>query len=324
MRPDNLPSKDPDNKYAGYTAADLLAFLASFKPSRAPGAAYDYSNVGYGLLGLALSRCDHADYASLLRERIVGPLDLTDTALEPTTDMRRREAASYDVDFRPLPHWRMGALAPAAGLRSTANDVLKFLDAALGRTPTSLAPAFRELTSTRRPGGMDPATAIALGWNIYEHDGRTVIWKNGNVGGYRAFMGYDPQAQIGIVALANMLTPEGADDIGLHLLDPSYPVNLKSPRPHRQVAIDPAALDRYIGAFRMPDGVVMSVTRTGDRLFVTAPGSGPIPMYPEGDNRFFLKIVDAELTFGGFAGGRATRLIWSQEGPDDVGVRIDR
>lgn len=321
LRPDNLPSKDPDDKYAGYTEARLLAYLSSFKPSRPPGAAYEYSNVGYGLLGLALSRCDHADYATLLRERVTGPLGLSDTSLEPTAGMHKREAVGYDLDFRPLPHEEVNVLAPAGDLKSTADDLLTFLDAALERTPTGLAPAFEELTKIRRPGGMEPATGIALGWNIYEHDGRTIIWKNGNVDGYRAFMGYDPEAKIGIVALANMLTPEGADDIGLHLLDPSYPANLKVPRPHHQVAIDPATLDRYVGDYKFSDGSVFSVSRTGDRLFVTPPGSGPLPMYPEGDDRFFLKIVDAELTFGGFASGHATRLVWSQEGPDDVGMR---
>ena len=323
LRPDNLVSKDPDDKYAGYSAEDLMAFLAGFKPTRAPGAAYDYSNVGFGLLGLALSRCDHADYASLLRERITGPLRMTDTALEPTPAMLRGEAGSYDVDFRPLPHWHMGALAPAGGLRSTADDLLKFLDAALGRPPSPLTPALQALIAVERPGGMPPATAIALGWNIYRHGGREVVWKNGNVGGFRTFMGYERTTGTGVVALANMLTPEGADDIGLHLLDPSYPVNLRTPRVHHVVQLDAATLDRYVGVYRFPDddADIATVRRKGDHLVVVAPGSGPLPLYAEGEDRFFLKLADIELTFKDLVAGHASRLVWNQDGADQVGVR---
>jgi D-alanyl-D-alanine-carboxypeptidase/D-alanyl-D-alanine-endopeptidase len=323
LRPDNLVSKDPDDKYAGYSAEDLMAFLAAFKPTRPPGAAYDYSNVGFGLLGLALSRCDHADYASLIRERITGPLGMTDTALEPGPGMLRREASGYDVDFELLPHWHMGALAPAGGLRSTADDLLKFLDAALGRPPSPLTPALQALTAVERPGGMAPATAIALGWNIYRHDGREVVWKNGNVGGFRTFMGYERTTGTGVVALANMLTPEGADDIGLHLLDPSYPANLKPPRAHHEVRLDAAMLDRYVGVYQFPDSDtdIATVRREGDRLVVIAPGSGPLRLYPEGDGRFFLKIADVELTFIDVVAGRATRLVWNQDGTDQVGAR---
>ena len=54
------------------------------------------------------------------------------------------------------------------------------------------------------------------------------MWKNGNVGGFRTFMGYDPGAGIGVVAMANA-QPDGPDDIGLHILDPAIPVNLRAP-----------------------------------------------------------------------------------------------
>lgn len=322
LRPDNLRSKDPDDKYAGYTEEDLLAFLSAFRPSRPPGKTYEYSNVGYGLLGLALSRCNHADFATLVRKRITAPLGMADTAIEPTAAMQSREATGYDLDVRPVRHWGMGALAPAGSLRSTADDLLKFLDAAIGLRRSALRPAFKEMTSVERPGGMEPATAIALGWNIYRHAGRKVVWKNGNVGGYRAFMGYETTSHTGVVALANMQTVEGADDIGLHLLDPSYPVDLTVPRAHIIVAIDPAILDRYIGTYRFSKTDVVTVQRDGDHLVAIAQGTGALPVAPEGNDRFYLKLVDAELTFRAFVGGHASELLWSQNGSDEVGSRI--
>lgn len=194
LRPNNLVPGNPDNKYAGYTTALLYQFVAGYTPPHGIGTTYDYSNVGFGLLGDALARRANMPYRDVIASHILTPLHLNDTRFTPTPDMQRREAQGYSIDLKPLPHWDMGALESAGGLRSTANDILKFLDAALGKTPSPLSPAFAAMTKTRRPGGMQPATEIALAWNIYTDKDREIVWKNGNVGGYRAFMGYDTKA----------------------------------------------------------------------------------------------------------------------------------
>src|ERR1700743_2381565 len=79
-----------------------------------------------------------------------------------------------------------GGGAGAGGYRSTARDLMKLLRAALSHRAGALASDFAATTRTRRPGGMMPATAIALAWNILEQDGRESAWKNGSVGGFRA------------------------------------------------------------------------------------------------------------------------------------------
>jgi CubicO group peptidase (beta-lactamase class C family) len=50
LRPGNLASNDPNNKYAGYTVDLLYQFLSLFTLTRDIGIQYEYSNVGYGLL----------------------------------------------------------------------------------------------------------------------------------------------------------------------------------------------------------------------------------------------------------------------------------
>ena len=72
LRPTNLPSKDQADPYAGYTREQLFDFLASYKLPHAPGTAYGYSNVGFGLLGLALAGCAREDFAKLVAERTGG------------------------------------------------------------------------------------------------------------------------------------------------------------------------------------------------------------------------------------------------------------
>jgi CubicO group peptidase (beta-lactamase class C family) len=322
LRPTNLVSTDPGNKYAGYTVDLMYQCLSSLAAVGDRGTRYEYSNLGYGLLGHALARRAERSYAELVRARITGPLGLEDTRIDLTPGMGARLAAGYDNDLAPAPHWDFGALESAGALRSTANDLLSFLEAVLGYRKTGLAPAMSSMLATRRPGGMPPSTQIALAWNVLSSGGRLIAWKNGSVSGYRSFLGYDPSARIGVVALANAQTAVGVDDIGLHLLDPLQPVDLRPPRAHHEVPIAPAVLDRYVGRYRFSATDVLTVTRDGQRLFGQEPGQDRFELFAEGERDFFLKVIDAQVTFEQRGEGPATAAVWHQGGQDERGVRI--
>jgi CubicO group peptidase (beta-lactamase class C family) len=324
LRPSNLVSTDPDNKYAGYTHAHLARFLATFVLPRDPGASYEYSNIGYAVLGEAVSHAAGQPYAELVQARIAGPLGLRDTRLVPSKAMQARAAIGYDAELKPAKHWDMGVLAPAGGLRSTAHDLMRLLEAQLGIRDTPLAKALAATIATRRPGGMPPSTISALGWNLNpprSGGGNDVIWKNGSVGGYRAFIGFDPEARIGVVALANAQTPAGVDDLGLHVLDPAFPVDLHIPKPHKAIALAPAVLDRYVGRYKFSDADILVVTRDGAQLYGESPGIGKYPLYAEAERAFFLKLFDAQVSFVG--GPRATEAVWHERDSEQRGKRID-
>src|SRR3981081_4103940 len=75
--PSNVVAKDPANPYADYDAAKLQAFLAEYQLPRDPGAAYEYSNLGFGLLGNALAQLEHTTYGAVIDEKILKPLGMT-------------------------------------------------------------------------------------------------------------------------------------------------------------------------------------------------------------------------------------------------------
>src|SRR4051812_4779329 len=79
--PTNFNPKDPANPYADYTVDRLYEFLNACHPARAPGEAYEYSNVGVGLLGHVIARRAGKEYETLLRERVTRPLDMSDTRI---------------------------------------------------------------------------------------------------------------------------------------------------------------------------------------------------------------------------------------------------
>lgn len=323
LRPSNLVSTDPDNKYAGYTVERLYEFLSGYALPRAPGAGYEYSNVGYGLLGHVVARRIGQGYEAAVRSRITGPLGMVDTRIVATPAMTARAAVGYTLELKPAPSWDFAALEGAGALRSTANDLMKLLEACLGIRKTALAPALQTMVATRRPGGMQPATYIALGWNVVVANGRELVWKNGSVGGYRTFIGFDPAARVGVVALANAQTGTGVDDIGLHLLDPAHFVDLRTPVVRKEIAVAPELLDRYVGRYRFSPTDVVAITRTGAQLYVAQePSQDRVPLFAEGPRAFFLKVIDAQVTFVADGDGPATAAIWSQGGKDERAVRI--
>jgi D-alanyl-D-alanine-carboxypeptidase/D-alanyl-D-alanine-endopeptidase len=224
--PDNFHPRDPANPFADYSLIQLYFFLSGYQLTRDIGAQFEYSNVGMGLLGHALSLRAGMSYEALVRSRVCDPLAMPDTRITMTPGMKGRRAGGHTAKLLTAADMEIPTLPGAGALRSTANDMLTFLAANLGYKDgyqdTPLAQAMADQLSIRRPAL--PGMEIAYAWLIQTKNGRTIIWHNGGTNGYRTYMGFDPEARIGVVVLSNVKTPEGPDDIGRHLLDASYPL----------------------------------------------------------------------------------------------------
>jgi D-alanyl-D-alanine-carboxypeptidase/D-alanyl-D-alanine-endopeptidase len=130
LRPTNLQPRDPDDPYAHYTANQLYEFLEEYALSLTPGDVYNYSNVGAGLLGHALARrANSRDYEILVRERILAPLGMNDTIIGLPPHLEHRLASPHDSSLDAIPLWNFDVLAGAGAPRSTAVDMLVFLEA---------------------------------------------------------------------------------------------------------------------------------------------------------------------------------------------------
>lgn len=318
--PSNLAPKDGRNPYADYTEAQLYEFLSTV-PAREGAAPYDYSNLGAGLLGHALARRAGTDYETLVRTRILEPLGMKSTSITLTPAMKDRLAHGHDAEMKPAANWDLPTLAGAGALRSTANDMLTFLGAMLGITKSPLAAPMASMLAPRRPAG-GAGHEIALGWHIYKTGDREIIWHNGGTGGYRTFAGFDPKSRTGVVVLSNASTGEGVDDIGRHLLVSTLPL-LPAPKARKEIAVDPKLLDRYVGRYQLAPNFILNVTRDEGRLYVQATGQPRFELFASGPHEFFLKVVDAQLTFTMPAEGRATSATLHQNGASQAARRLE-
>jgi CubicO group peptidase (beta-lactamase class C family) len=215
--PANMHPADFGNPYADYTVEQLYEFLNSYKLTRDIGEKYEYSNVGVGLLGYVLSLRAGKPYSELVRERILEPLGMHDTMIELTADAKKRMAQGFDGLGTPVRLWDLPTLAGMGGLRSTANDMLKYLAANLD---VNSKPLGQILASARLPRrDIDSrGNRIGLTWHVVNAYGTTITWHNGGTGGFHSYIGMDEARQRGVIVLTNSVI--SADDIGFHLLEP--------------------------------------------------------------------------------------------------------
>lgn len=314
--PDNMAPADNADPYADYTVEQLHEFLCNHRLAHDIGTHHEYSNVGFGLLGHVLARRAGTGYHQLIQDRIAIPLGMDSTAIALTTALSARLAHGHGSGLVPVANWNLPTLAGAGALRSTVRDLLTFIEAALDST-SPLAAAFDLTLSTRRPLGAD-TMEIGLGWMIEKAGGEEIVWHNGGTGGYCSFLGFLPKSRRGVVVLANTVT-EFVDNFGRHLLDPAT-VLAPPPKQRTEISINPQLYDNYVGQYQLAPGVVIDVARDGDRLMVQLTGQEQYEIFPETECDFFLKIVDAQITFEG--SGRAEGLTLHQAGQQVPAARI--
>ncbi|MGA8916427.1 MAG: serine hydrolase domain-containing protein, partial [Nitrososphaeraceae archaeon] len=201
-----------------YTIGQLYQGLSNTTLTREPGSKYEYSTFGTGLLGHILTlKSNMSSYDELLTERILNVLGMNSTSIYLSDEQKSRLAIGH-LSGQELPLFNISnPLVPGGGLYSSADDLLKFISANIGLIKTKLDSAMQTSHLIRHSTGFlipnniavsgkngDIELYIGLGWLITTNLGNEIIWHNGGtIGGYNAFMGFNPDTKRGIVVLCN-------------------------------------------------------------------------------------------------------------------------
>lgn len=282
----------PEEETRPWTAEELAARAATVPLEFPPGTQEAYSSAGYSVLARIVEVASGMSYAETLRERVLGPLGMTETAHVSSRDLLEGRATSWlpwpGGSVRPARLKDYSFLVGAGSMMSTPRDLLRFVT---GLRAGRLGEGIRKLYERPR-----------ISWN-------------GLTNGFRAFLDDDAVTGLTVIVTSNMST--GALD-RLRTDLPRVAAGEVVPRPSRlppfRYRPSTAELRRYEGTYALrspfevsatPDGVLLS----GDRVLV-----------PVGEKTFFSLSDYGTVRFEIGNDGKGSVIHW-QAGDDWLEMR---
>lgn len=315
--------KRAENPRADYTIERMYSFVSGFKLTRDPGTKYEYSTVGMAALGQAIALKAGTNYESLLVDRICRPLKMDSTRIELTPELKARCATGHNYCGHAVSSSYWGSLIPGAALRSTANDLLKYLSANLALTPSSLTPILGKTHVAHFQAHLDTDTGldtdIGLAWMItHGQQGTEIVQHGGLTDGFITFVCFDLGRHRGVVVLCNSQDFD-VPVIGRLLLESEW----QSDRRPNETKISSQVYESYVGQYQRSTNSSsepgIGIRREGNRLFakLTGPKSwrgdvllppNAAELFPESESRFFERLSGLLITFFRDAKDKATGL----------------
>ncbi|MBY4793801.1 class C beta-lactamase [Burkholderia multivorans] len=229
-----LPQQVPD---AIHDDATLIGYFDAWRPVSVPGTQRVYSNVGIGTLGWITAKAMKRDFAELMERRLFPALGMTHTYIDVPAARRADYAQGYTADGTPIRMKPGGLWQPAYGVRTTAADLLRFVQANMGAI--DIAPRLRRAIERTHTGYFraGPLTQDLI-WEQYPYpvalptllEGNASkmlsdavpavaltpplapqrnVWinKTGSTNGFSTYVAFVPAKRIGFVMLANRRVP---------------------------------------------------------------------------------------------------------------------
>ena len=254
-----------------------------------PGQSWSYSNSGYVLLGAAIEKASGKSYEDYVEQELFAPLGMTASRYGHQEEIVPGKANGYvkgPGGWANAPYLSLTQPYAAGSLMSTVDDLARWSDALERGKAVSAASRDRMFTPAVLAGGEHDgvSTRYGFGNGLVSIAGHVAHEHGGGIPGYVCDLLRVPDADLLVVVLSNnmsVLPDQLARRIAEHALGGPPPA---APT----VALDPAALDAYVGVYRMPELPTgrRVVTRDGDTLRLRGTGGAPSALRSLGDDRF--------------------------------------
>ncbi len=162
----------------------------------------------------------------------------------------------------------------------------------------------------------------AYGWGVRAVAGHKMVSHGGGINGFNTSFMRFPDDKLCVVVFSNVEgTRVGTVAQDLAAIALALPYEL--PKERVAITVEPKILDAYVGRYELSPTFSLTVTREGDGLMTQATGQSKVPIYAESETKFFLRVVDAQITFVKDATGKVTHLILHQGGRDQQAKKVE-
>jgi CubicO group peptidase (beta-lactamase class C family) len=214
LLPANFGNKEVDvkNPYSAYTYKDLYDFIKEYRNTEPFGDKYAYSHIGYALLTKIIEALSKADYETVLANEITKNWNMPDTKIHLSAENTKRLAQGYSRSQQPTVAWTYQCFEGAMGLKSTADDLLNFLERHL--TDATLW----DMQQARFIQKQKKSFNTAIGWFLMKPQKKVydIVLHSGHTSGHRAYIAFVRETQTAVVVLAN--SEEEINDLPIMLL----------------------------------------------------------------------------------------------------------
>jgi CubicO group peptidase (beta-lactamase class C family) len=291
-----------------------------------PGDRFQDSNTNYDLLAEIIKRATGRPFSEWAWENIFKPLKMTRTQFRDNfRSIFDDQAFTYNFSRREyLKGIDNLSLTGSHSLFASISDLAKWLlNLETGQVGGKDIFA-RMFTAGRLNDGRE--SGFGYGLNIEAGAGRRQVSRVGSWAGSGAALVYFPDQKFGFIVLSNWdYTPiEGfvQDIIDTYLPPAAGPVKPTAPPAMKKaVKVNPELLDSYAGDYRLGPGQVLTISRKGEQLILSAPGMS-FPLVAQSKTEFLLAVADARIVFPKDKDGKIRQFIWKQGGAEQPAPRI--
>ncbi|HEX7846147.1 MAG TPA: serine hydrolase domain-containing protein [Chitinophagaceae bacterium] len=216
--PENMDlTSNPMSPYDGYYADHLFSYLKTCTPR--PDGKSNFSNLGAGLAGVLAQRIAGKPYESLLAQYIFQPFSIKqhpDSTIAATTN----KAQGYFTTINnQSPYWFADVLAPAGGLKCSADEILSYLEKMAAPENGSSQQIIEHLLTPTIT--VTPEIKVCRAWHTMEKkDSPVIYWHNGGTYGFSTFAGFLKEKKKAVVIVVNQFNKNKVSDkLGFSILE---------------------------------------------------------------------------------------------------------
>jgi len=281
-----------------------------------PGEKHSYSNSGYIVLGYIIEKVSKKSYEDYLKENILQPLNMEDTGYGHNLPVLKNRAAGYSLakdDLANASYIDMTIPHAAGALYSTVEDLYLWDRTLYTEKLISKSSLDKMFTPFKDNYG--------YGWGISKLFGHKRISHGGGINGFTTNISRYTDDDVCIIVLSNFdhsSTGKISRDLAAIVFREKYEL----PKERIEIKIDPQIYDAYVGQYELDPEFIINITKENDRLFAEATGRPKAEIFPESEIKFFLKMVDAQITFVKDDKGEVTQLILHQRGQDRPAKKV--
>jgi CubicO group peptidase (beta-lactamase class C family) len=238
-----------------------------------PGEKWEYSNLGYGILGYVISRVSGQSYEDYMREAVFRKLGLDHTSVGIGPGLEKLVAVRYGNDGLPLPFYETSHRG-GGSIYSSADDLIRFGMFSLKEHRPEQAPILSDasIDEMQKPTAVsnpEAGTGYGVGWFI--NDRYRTVAHSGNMPGVDTFLRLIPSEKIAVAVLCNSIDC-GAQDVTDRIVQTLLPKWRLAPPTNPSVRPapfqpSPTLLGRWTGAvstYKSEIPVVLDVLASGE------------------------------------------------------------